>query len=148
MLMFSTVAINKFPKDPMCRFTNIQKQLLAPFIVYAEFESSLQRVGDEAIDSTQGLAVGGDEPTPVEHLKEHFPCNFAYKLVSSSVLPDACIPLVSYMGEDAGEVFVRKLQEEAKQLFQEYVDTPQQLLTLTEAELRAFHTAIKCHICN
>ena len=34
----------KFPKDPRCRFTNILKQLLAPFVVYPDFESVLQRV--------------------------------------------------------------------------------------------------------
>ena len=27
----------KFPKDPRCRFTSIQKQLPAPFVVYADF---------------------------------------------------------------------------------------------------------------
>ena len=54
----------KFPKDPRCRFTNIQKQLLAPFVVYANFESILQRVSDEAMDTTQGVVLGGDEATP------------------------------------------------------------------------------------
>ena len=38
----------KFPKDLRCRLTNIQKQLLPPFVLYADFESILQRVGDEA----------------------------------------------------------------------------------------------------
>ena len=49
-------------KDPRCRFTNIQKQLTAPFVIYADFESVIQRV-DEAMDTTQGAAVGDDEPT-------------------------------------------------------------------------------------
>ena len=44
-------------------------------------------------------------------------------------------------------MFVRKLQEEAEQLFQEYIATPQQLLALTDAEFRSFHTAINCHRC-
>ena len=52
------------------------------------------------------------------------------------------------MGEDAGEVFVRKLQEEAEQVFQEYIATPQPLPALTEAELRSFYTATNCHICS
>ena len=43
---------------------------------------------------------------------------------------------------------MRKLHEEAEQLFQEHIATPQQLLALTEAELRSFQTAINCHICN
>ena len=90
----------KFPKDPRCRFTNIQKQLQAPFVVYADFESILQRVDeDEAMDITKG----GDEPTPGAGLfQEHLPCSFAHKLVSS-VVPDFSSPLVSYRGEDAGE---------------------------------------------
>ena len=79
--------------------------------------------------------------------QEHLICSIAYKLVSS-VVPDFSRPLVSYRGEDTGEMFVRKLQEEAEQMFQEYIDTPQQLIELTDAELRSFHTAINCHICN
>ena len=31
----------KFPLDPRCHFTNSQKQLSAPFVVYADFESIL-----------------------------------------------------------------------------------------------------------
>ena len=33
-------------------------------------------------------------------------------------------------------------------MFLEYIVTPQQLLALTDAELRSFHTAINCQICN
>ena len=33
------------------------------------------------------------------------------------------MPLASNSGGDAGEMFVRKLQEEADQLLQEYIDT-------------------------
>ena len=33
----------KFPKDPRCRFPNIRKQLLAPFVVYADFEFCLRQ---------------------------------------------------------------------------------------------------------
>ena len=140
----------KFPKDPRCRFTNIQKQLSAPFVVYAEFGSIIQRVDDdETMDTTQGVAAGGgDEPIAASGpFQEHLLCSFAYKVVSS-VVPDFSRPLVSHMGEDAGEMFVRNLHEEAEQLFQEYIDTPQQLLQLTDAELRSFHTATNCHICN
>ena len=132
----------KFPEDPRCRFTNIQKQLTAPFVVYADFESILQRVDDEAMDTTQGVAVGGGDGEPIAAsgpFQEHLPC-FAYKMLSS-VVPDFSRPLVSHIRGDAGEMFVRKLQEEAEQLFQEYIATPQQLQGLTDADLRSFHTA-------
>ena len=105
---------------PRWRFTNIQKQLLAPFVVCADFESILQRVGDdEALDTTHGVTADDDEQTTaLGPFQEHLPCSFAYK-VASTVVPDFSRPLVSYRGEDAGEMSVRKLQEEAEQLFQE-----------------------------
>ena len=68
----------KFPKDSSCRFNNIQKQLLTSFVVYADFESIIQRVGDEAMDTTQGVAVGCDDPTSAGPFQEHLPCSFAY----------------------------------------------------------------------
>ena len=95
----------KFPEDPRCRFTNIQKRLSAPFVVYADFEAILQRADDdEAMDTTQGVAVGGDELAASVTFQEHLPCSFAYKVVSS-VVPDFSRPPVSYRGEDAGEMF-------------------------------------------
>ena len=65
----------KFPKDPRCRFTNSLKLLLAPFVVYAGFESIIQRVDeDEEMDTIQDVAVGGDEATPAAvHFREHLP---------------------------------------------------------------------------
>ena len=87
-------------------------------------ESILQCVDeDKAKDTTQGVAVGGDEPTPVGPFQDHHPHSFAYKLVSSLV-PDFSKPLVSYRGDDGGEMFVCKLQEEVEQAFQEYIALP------------------------
>ena len=93
----------KFPKDPRCRFTNIQKQLLAPFVVYADFQSIIQRVDDgEAMECYTGCCSRGNEPIAATGpFQAHLPCSFAYKVVSS-VVPDFSGPLVSYSGEDAG----------------------------------------------
>ena len=126
------------------RITNIKKQLTASFVVYADFESILQRVGDEAMVTTQGVAASGDALSASGPFQGHLPCSFVYTVVSS-VVPDFSRPLVSYRGEDAGMIFVRNLQEEAEQLFQEYIAIPQQLLDLTDAELRSFHTVTNCH---
>ena len=49
----------KFLEDPRCRITNIQKQLPAPFVVYADFESILKPV-DKDVDITQGEEVCGE----------------------------------------------------------------------------------------
>ena len=131
----------KFPDDPGCRFTDTQKQLPAPFVVYADFESILKPV-DKDVDTTQGVEVGGESSSHVS--QEHIPCTFAYKVVSS-VDPNFSRPLVMCSGENAAEKFVCDLQQEAKQLFDEYIATPKPMLLAAE-ELRSFNNAT-CHIC-
>ena len=49
-----------------------------------------------------------------------------------------------YRGKNAAEKFVHDLQQEAKQLFDEYIATPKPML-LTSTELPLFNNA--CHIC-
>ena len=115
-----------------CRFTNIQKQLPAPFVVYADFESILIPANED-VDATQGVETGVESSSHT--FQEHIPCSFAYKIVSS-VDPDFSRPLVMYRGQDAADMFVRKLQLEAKQLFDEYIATPKPMLLTTT-----------CHIC-
>ena len=48
-------------------------------------------------------------------------------------------------GEDAADMFVRKLQLEAKQLFDEFIAT-QKLMLLTATESQSFTNATICHI--
>ena len=114
----------KFPKDPRCRFTNIQKQLPAPFVVYADFESILKPVNED-VDVTQGVDSHIESSSHIFH--EHIQCSYAVKIVSS-VDPEFSRPLVMDRGEDDAEMFVRKLQLEAKQLFNEYIATPKPML--------------------
>ena len=132
----------KFPRDPRCHFTNIQKQLSAPFVVYADFESILKPV-NKGVDVTQGVSTGTASSTTV--YQEHVPCSFAYKVVSS-VDPDFSRPLVMYRGEDAADKFVRDLQKEAKQLCDEYIAKPKTMIFSTEDSL-SFTNATTCHIC-
>ena len=61
----------KFPNDPICRFTNIEKQLPALFVVYAGFESILKPF-DTDVDPTQGVEVCGESSSHV--FQEHTPC--------------------------------------------------------------------------
>ena len=86
------------------------------FVVYADFES-IQKPGNEDV-MLQGVDIGIESSSHT--FQEHILCSFAYKIVIS-VDPDFSQPLVLYRGEDAAEMFVRKLQLEAKQLFDEYI---------------------------
>ena len=51
-----------------------------------------------------------------------------------------------YRGEDAAEMFVRKLQQEAKQLCEEYITTPKSML-FTMSDSLSFAYTTTCHIC-
>ena len=66
----------KFPTDSRCRFTNVQKQLPTPSVVYADFESILKPVNGD-VDVTQGVDIGIESSTHV--FQEHIPCSFANK---------------------------------------------------------------------
>ena len=101
-------------------------------IVYADFESILKH--DNVMDTKQGVAAGSGELSS-RAFQEHV-----------HVDPDFSKTHVSYRGEDAAEMFVHKLQEEAKQLFDEYIVSPRPLLPLTVAELCSFHTAVNYHM--
>ena len=132
----------RFPRDPRCRLTNIQKQLTAPFVVYADFESVLKPLS--GIDTTQGVGVGEESSTTA--FQEHVACSFAYKIVSS-VDHDFSRPVVMYCGEDAAEKFVRDLQKEAKQLNINYIKTPKPMIFSIEDSL-TYTAATTCHICS
>ena len=54
-------------------------------------------------------------------------------------------PLVFFRGEDAAEKFVRDLQLEAKQLFDEYIAAPKPKL-LTATESRSLVNTTICHM--
>ena len=103
----------KFPKDPRCRFTNIRKQLPAPFVVHADFEFVL-----EPIDTTQGVISNTE--SSITQYQEHVACSFSYKIVSS-VIPSYNKPIVWYRGEDAAEKCIYKLQKEAEEICAEYI---------------------------
>ena len=92
------------------KFTNIQKQISAPLVVYADFESILRPAAKD-VNTTQGVEVGGDSSYHV--FQEHIPCSFTYKVLSS-VDPNVSWPLVIYRGENAAEKFVCDFQQEAK----------------------------------
>ena len=88
----------EFPKDPRCRFTNVQKQLPTPFVVYADCKS-IQKPVNEDVDVTLTFSRS------ISHC-------LAYKVVSS-VDSDFSRPLATYRGEDVAKMFVRQLQLEA-----------------------------------
>ena len=75
---------NQVPTDLRCRFTNVQKQLPTPFVVYADFESILKLVNGD-VDVTQGVDIGIDSSTA-------YPMQFCVQ--DSKQCPDFSQPLI------------------------------------------------------
>ena len=139
-----------FPKDPVVQFKNRQKQLKAPFIVYADFECILKGESttpssSEPIEPVQKIS-NEDGITKQDRYQEHIPCSFAYKILSTDLTYQH--ELVLYVGEDSAEMFLARLQEDVEQIIDEYIVNPKPMNTLTHEEEIAFQNATMCHICD
>ena len=149
-------------KDDILQFTNIRKQLEAPFVVYADFECCLKEISDK--DVKTGLFPATNPPLVLsekgrkewekkekEYGKEfkyqaHEAASYWYKIVS--IDPNFDIPEREiYIGEDAAEHMLDDLKKDAKQIFNNYIKTPKKM-NLSSDEQQQFNDAIKCHICN
>ena len=92
-----------------------------------DFESVLKPV-DEDVDTTQGVPANDRSEATCRVFQEHVPCSLAYKIVSFL----GCV--FKSQSEDAAEKFVCKLQQEAQQLFNQYIKTL--VKTLEDDEFR------------
>ena len=130
------------PKNMNVKFTNIPKQLPAPFVIYADFECILEAVGEPSVQTASKIT----EPLQSQlKYQKHIPCSFAYKIVSTD--PNYHHDISLYDGEDAASMFLACLKEDAEHIFDTYIYDPKQMDELTENELNEFENATYCHIC-
>ena len=136
-----------FPKDPILKFTDVAKQLKAPFIVYADFECLLESEGNCGANDVPVYKMEDGARTECQtKYQKHVPCSFAYKIIS--IDPNYEHELVQYVGEDASEMFLVRLQKDVKDVFDKYIVIPKPMDKLTDKETVAFQHATRCHICN
>ena len=80
----------EFPHEPVVKFEYIQKQVKAPFTVYANFESILKYLSGDG-----------------NNYQEHVTCSYMYQIVSS--IPGVEFGSRIYVGVDAAEHFLDAL---------------------------------------
>ena len=121
--------------DDILYFKDIHKQLKAPFVIYADFESILIPCAQENLN---------DDVSYTQKTHEHQASGFCYIVVSD--VEDFNTPPVVYRGENAVEKFLQCLLVEEKRIrpILEHV-VPMELSALDE---RSFQTATYCHICD
>jgi len=116
-------------------FKEFHKQLRAPFIIYADFESLTTKIHSTSQDPSH---------SSTEKLQKHEACGFSYIVVSDR--DDYCKPPVVYRGENVVETFLDMLLKEQQRIETLLKDIiPMQL---TDEEEQEFQDATHCHICN
>ena len=129
-------------------FKKVEHQLRLPFVIYADFECILPKVindnaaaaGDDSADKD-----GNDCSKKTEKISEHKPSGFAIHTVCS----DSRFyrePYI-YLGEDAAERFIDKVQEEVTDL-RSILNNKIKMKRLTPEELQSHRMARKCYLCN
>ena len=105
------------------KFKEYNKQLIAPYFLYADFEAIL-KVETESITSHEISRYSLCIVSPYEETHSE-----------------------SYRGEDAGEVFLKRVQGLSSELFNKIkrADAP---MVYTDDDKKNFQNAKICHICN
>ena len=121
------------------RFKDGSKQMKVPFIMYADFESILQKV-DSDLEETKDE---NGEKSYTQKVNQHIPSGFC--VYSKFAYGEVQDPLMLYRGRDCVDVFCDYIEKEVKRLYHMF---PQKKMEpLTKDEWREYNTASKCHIC-
>ena len=122
------------PNNKSIKFINHKKQLKAPWVIYADFESIIKK-----IEGPLFLQI------KVLHIKVsiHEACGFCLRVVRS----DGFSPgLVFYRGPDCIQEFLKQLKE-AEPFFKQSLKNRKKRYNLTPEEYQSYYNADTCWIC-
>jgi hypothetical protein len=123
------------PYYNITQFKNYNHSLKVPFVVYADFECTLQK-----IQTSQPC----DETPYTNAYQKHVPNSFVYYIKYAN---GDFKPPVVYSGVDASKVFYQKLKKDVIHISEEYYDKIVPMIPLTDQEKKEFRTQNICHIC-
>ena len=134
-----TVCVKMPEPNTRLYFKNFNKQLPIPFVVYADFECFTK-------------PMNTCSPKPKEsynyNYQKHEPSGFCFYvkgIVDKKIKP--IIYTKKSEDEDIAKVFVEKLTEVTKGIYNDFYRRPKPLI-LTRTEQKSFDAAQICHICN
>ena len=136
----NATAIVKMPEpNTMLYFKNYHKKLPVPFVVYADFECFTK-------------PMNSCSPNPKDsynyNYQKHEPSGFCFYvkgIVDKKIKP--IIYTKTSEDEDISKVFVEKLVEVTKGIYNDFYQKPKPL-RLTQEEQKLFEKAVNCHICS
>ena len=115
-------------------FTNYHKQLMAPFVIYADFECITVLIKEE--HGKQTIAY-----------QEHKACGYGYKIVFQSD-DKYSKPYKGYRGENTVNKLIENLLEEQNEIKNIIKQIFNKEMIISKKEHNDFKNAKSCHICN
>lgn len=134
-----TYKINKYGDyvpENILKFESFEKQIKAPFVVYADFECILKPIRNDT----------NEESNDIYTIKkcEHIPYSFAYFIKCS--YDDSLSKLEIYNGDNAPVKFIEMLDADVKKIYKNHLKIIKPL-ALTKEEETAFLKETHCFIC-
>ena len=124
-------------EDKIVSFQNYNKQMKAPYLIYADFEASVKKI------SLCELEGGNKEKSYTMKTEYHEASGYSYTVVRSD---DEVLGPKVYRGENAvGKFLSDILQEEVK--IRESLAAPKPIV-ITAEDWEKYKNATDCHICN
>lgn len=122
--------VTYMPEEEKCimEFRNYNKQMDVPFVIYADFECTLEQVIN---DTTK--------------VNKHKPCAYSYYIKCKYNNSLSIFKL--YTGEDAAEHFVKSLDVDCREIYYKYLSLNTPMTPLTPIEEFLFQTTVNCSIC-
>ena len=132
-------AFVKMPeKNKTLHFTNYDRQLPIPFVVYADFECFTKPMNSCSPDPKDSYNY---------NYQKHEPSGFCFYvkgIVNKRIKP--IIYTKKSDDEDIAKIFVEKLTEMTKGLYEDFYRKPKPLV-MSEKSNKKFNNAVNCHIC-
>lgn len=128
--------VTKIPgPNEFVQFKSISKQLRAPIVVYADFECALAPI--------QGCE-NNPEKIKTKRVEQHVPTSFGFYI---KCFDSALDQYVTYRGEEAAKIFVKKLIDCLKELYETHVFGINASMIITARESDEFNRASICYLC-
>ena len=135
-LSFDAVKIEMPPKGSVMKFSNFNKKMEFPYVIYADFEAKLEKVP---------TVFPSPENAFTEKIQEHKPISFAFHLVSDHWKPKPIAYRARRDDEDVAKKFVEILSWFVVDL---YENTQPQPIEFAKEEREQFTAATHCFICD
>ena len=117
--------------DEKLKFKHHFKKLRCPFVIYADFECL-----------TEELKQPEDDEIKTYNYQEHKPCGFMLNLVNAV---DNTNQEFLYRGDDAVDVFCKKINEIRDEIKEKMKENKE--ILMTDEDKKDFETATHCFIC-